>query len=127
MVGYSPDQKLLKSEGLSRYEITEDGARRAAQNNVIVITTLGGAIAAVNQIDQNAQDAALRKGFRDLLIRNLQLLRKHNIRIAIGSDHYRQTAAYEALQLHELKAFDNLTLLKMCVRLRLQRSSRNAG
>ena len=113
MVGYSPDQKLLKSEGLSRYEITEDDARLAAQKGIVVITTLGGTIEAVRQIDENAPDATLRKEFRSLLIRNLQLLRKHNVRIAIGSDHYRQTAAYEAARLHELRVFDNLTLLKM--------------
>jgi hypothetical protein len=113
MVGYSPDQKLLKSEGLSRYQITEDDARLAAQKGVVVITTLGGTIEAVRQIDESTPDASLRKEYKNLLISNLQRLKKHNVRIAIGSDLYRQTAAYEAVRLHELGVFDNLTLLKM--------------
>jgi imidazolonepropionase-like amidohydrolase len=113
MVGYSPDQKLIKSEGLSRYEIAVDDARRAAQKNIVVITTLGVTIGALSQDDENSPDATLRKAYKNLLIRNLQLLKEQNARLAIGSDHYRQTAAFEALRLHDLKVFDNLTLLKM--------------
>jgi len=40
-------------------------------------------------------------------------LGEHNVRIAVGSDNYRQTSAFEASRLHELKVFDNLTLLKL--------------
>jgi hypothetical protein len=113
MVGYSPDQNLLKSEGVSRYEISEADARLAGKNNVVVVTTLGAAIDAVKRIDESAPDASLRKEFKNLLIRNLQLLGEHNVRIAVGSDNYRQTSAFEASRLHELKVFDNLTLLKL--------------
>jgi imidazolonepropionase-like amidohydrolase len=41
------------------------------------------------------------------------VLKKHGVRIAIGSDSYRQTSLVEVLNLHRLKVFDNLTLLKM--------------
>jgi imidazolonepropionase-like amidohydrolase len=40
-------------------------------------------------------------------------LKKHGVRVAIGSDSYRQTSLAEALNLHRLEVFDNLTLLKM--------------
>jgi len=35
----------------------------------------------------------------NLLIQNLQLLKKHEVHIAIGSDSYRQTSLAEALNL----------------------------
>jgi hypothetical protein len=108
-----PDQNLLKSEGVSRCEISEADARLAGKNNVVVVTTLGAAIDAVKRIDESAPNAPLRKEFKNLLIRNLQLLGEHNVRIAVGSDKYRQTSAFEASRLHELKVFDNLTLLKL--------------
>ena len=48
-----------------------------------------------------------------MLVQNLQLLHKHHVPIAIGSDSFRQTALPEALSLAKIKAFDNLTVLKM--------------
>ena len=48
-----------------------------------------------------------------MLVDNLNLLRKHHVSIAVGSDSFRQTALAEALSLAKLKALDNLTLLKM--------------
>ena len=43
---------------------------------------------------------------------NLRTLRQHGVTIAIGSDHA-TTSVAEALHLHTLQVFDNLTLLKM--------------
>ena len=43
---------------------------------------------------------------------NLLLLHRRGARIVIGSDHA-DTSVAEALHLHELGAFDNLTLLKL--------------
>jgi len=40
-------------------------------------------------------------------------LSKHRVRVAIGSDSYRETSAPEARFLASLKVFDHLTLLKM--------------
>jgi imidazolonepropionase-like amidohydrolase len=50
---------------------------------------------------------------RDLLVQNLQLLKRHNVRIAVGSDSYRQTSLAEVLNLRKLGVFDNHALLKM--------------
>lgn len=44
--------------------------------------------------------------------KNLQLLHKHGVKIAIGSDHA-ETSLDEAQNLYELGVFENLTLLKM--------------
>jgi len=43
---------------------------------------------------------------------NLQLLHQQGVTIAIGSDHA-ETSLAEALHLHDLRIFDNLTLLKL--------------
>ncbi|WP_447968886.1 amidohydrolase family protein [Nitrospira sp. M1] len=43
---------------------------------------------------------------------NLQLLHRQGVKIAIGSDHA-ETSRAEALHLHDLGIFDNLTLLKL--------------
>jgi hypothetical protein len=45
-------------------------------------------------------------------VENLKLLHQAGVTIAIGSDHA-ETALAEALHLHQLGVFDNLTLLKM--------------
>ncbi len=48
-----------------------------------------------------------------MLVQNFRLLKKHDVRLAIGSDSYRQTSLAEALNLQKLGALDNRTLLKM--------------
>lgn len=107
--GFRPEKGDWKKYDASRFKISEPDARLTARNRVVVVTTLVSAI-----------DHALGKKegepfneIRDLLVQNLQLLRKHNVHIAIGSDSYRQTSLVEALNLHKLGAFDNRTLLKM--------------
>lgn len=113
MVGYSPDLKRIKTEGLAMYEIAESDARLAGKRKLVVVTTLHDVIAGVTKIEETTPDVALRQEYKQLLIRNLQLLKKHGVRLAIGSDHYRSTAALEAERLAALNAFDNLTLLKL--------------
>ena len=93
-----PDPKI--------YEITEADAKLAARRGTFVVTTLGG----VRQIPEKSP---LRQQAEVLFARNLQLLKKHKVRIAIGSDSYRETSAPEAAYIYSLKVFDNLTLLKM--------------
>jgi hypothetical protein len=107
MPGFAADEKL----GLSRYEISEADAHLAARKRVVVVTTLGEIIDGLY-----GEDGKLlpdRKGKYDLIVHNLQLLNRHGVQIAVGSDQYRETSLPEVLKLHRLKAFDNLTLLKM--------------
>jgi len=107
MPGCAADEKV----GLSRYEISEADARLAAKRRVVVVTTLGEMIDGLY-----GKDGALlpeRKGLYDMVRHNLQILHKYGVPIAVGSDQYGETSAPEALRLYKLKAFDNLTLLKM--------------
>jgi imidazolonepropionase-like amidohydrolase len=45
--------------------------------------------------------------------KNLQLLKQHGVRLAVGSDNYTTTSVEEALYLKSLNVFDNAELLKM--------------
>lgn len=110
--GFRPEYNdVANYKDLSRYEISEADARLAARNRVVVVTTLGESINWA--LDEKQKSPESRHAVRDLLIRNLQLLKRHGVRIAIGSDSFRQTSAPEALNLSKLQVFDNLALLKM--------------
>jgi imidazolonepropionase-like amidohydrolase len=87
-------------------------SRLAARNRVTVVTTVGEALEVVGKMGGAGPQAAA-QSVRDLIKRNLRTLAENHVQIAIGSDRYPQTSLPEALSLHELKAFDNLTLLKM--------------
>src|SRR5262245_50769117 len=50
---------------------------------------------------------------QNMISGNLQLLKKYNVSIAIGSDSYSKTSAFEAWRLYDLKIFSNLQFLKM--------------
>ncbi len=110
--GFRPEGNDVKNyTNLSRYEIAERDARLAGRNRVVVVTTVG---TSVNwALDDKEKSPETRKAVRELLARNLQLLRKHGVPIAIGSDSFRQTSVPESLSLNRLGVFDNLTLLKM--------------
>jgi hypothetical protein len=110
--GFRPERNdVANYTNLSRYEIAEADARLAGRNRVVVVTTLGTTINwALNDKEKSPET---RKAVREMLARNLQLLRKHGVPIAVGSDSFRQTSVPEALSLNKLQVFDNLTLLKM--------------
>lgn len=105
--GFHTNDKL----GLKPYEISEMDARLASARRVFVVTTLGEAIDKIYGKGETLLDG--RSAPYDLLVRNLQLLKKHGVPIAIGSDEFRETSLPEALKLRKLKVFDNVTLLKM--------------
>jgi imidazolonepropionase-like amidohydrolase len=108
--GFRPEKgDWTKYQDPSRYKISEEDARLAARKRVVVVTTLVSAIEHALQKKEGEPFDAL----RDLLVHNLNILKKYDVRIAIGSDSYRQTALVEALNLHQLGVFDNRTLLKM--------------
>jgi imidazolonepropionase-like amidohydrolase len=107
--GFRPEKGDWKKYDASRFKISERDARLAARNKVVVVTTL---ITAIEHALQKKEGEPFNE-MRDLLVHNLQLLKRHNVRIAIGSDSYRQTSLAEALNLYKLAAIDNRGLLKM--------------
>jgi len=107
--GFRPEKGDWKKYDASRFKISERDARLVARNQVVVVTTL---VSAIDHALQKKEGEPFNE-LRDLLVHNLQLLKKHDVRIAIGSDSYRQTSLTEAVNLQKLGAFDNRTLLKM--------------
>ncbi|HKQ52545.1 MAG TPA: amidohydrolase family protein [Pyrinomonadaceae bacterium] len=112
--GFRPEKNdPANYQNLPRYEISDADARLAARHGVFVVTTVGEVLEVISKIDAGGPQAAMAQAVRRLIARNLQTLAKHGVRIAVGSDRFPQTSLPEALSLYELKAFDNLTLLKM--------------
>lgn len=107
--GFRPEKGDWTKYDTARFKISERDARLAARNRVVVVTTL---ISAIDSALQKKEGEPFNE-LRDLLVQNLQLLKKHGVPIAIGSDSYRQTSLAEALNLQKLEAVDNRTLLKM--------------
>ena len=110
--GFRPENNdpVKGYENLDRYRISEADATLAGQHKVVVVTTSG------TTIDMSFKEGADPKkaaAVREMLTHNLQTLHRHGVRIAIGSDSFRQTSQPEALNLKRLGAFDSLTLLKM--------------
>lgn len=110
--GFRPERNdFANYQNVSRYQISEADARLAARNRVVVVTTSNTTINwALNEKEKAPE---LRRAVRDMLVHNLQILTKHGVPVAIGSDSFRATAVPEALSLAKLQIFDNLTLLKM--------------
>ena len=110
--GFRPEKgDWTKFRDSSRYKISAADARLAARKRVVVVTTLISAIDLA--LSEKEDERQVADAVRELLVHNLLVLKKHGVRIAIGSDSYRQTSLAEVLNLHRLKVFDNLTLLKM--------------
>jgi len=109
--GFRPDRNdFANYADVARYRISESDAQLAAKQRIVVVTTIGEAVDATFD---TKYDERMRLAVRSMLIDNLNVLRKHHVSIAIGSDSFRQTALPEALSLAKLKSLDNLTLLKM--------------
>jgi hypothetical protein len=110
--GFRPERNDIVNgyQNLERYRISEADARLAGWRKIVVVTTSGQTIEFSFKEDSGVKNAA---EVREMLTHNLQVLKRHGVQIAIGSDAFRKTSQSEALNLARLGAFDNLTLLKM--------------
>ena len=92
-----------------RFEIAETDAALAARNATVVVTTLQGA----GQIPRDGPQREYRLQLETLARRNLQVLRRNGVRVAIGSDAYDLDALAEALFVNSLGVFEPAELLRM--------------
>jgi hypothetical protein len=99
---YSAD---LEQHPVSEFEISEADATLAARRGTYVVTTLAGA---TQQTDPN-----LRRQQDALNTRNLALLLKHRVKLALGSDAYRADTVPEALYIRSLRVMDIRRLLNV--------------
>ena len=94
----------VKAHPLADFQISQSDAKYAGKHGVYVVTTLAGA----------TPRPAEHFGERDELNRrNLALLKKHHVKLALGSDSYRSDTLPEALYLAWLQVFDNAELLRI--------------
>ena len=94
---------------LAPYEVTEADAKLAAARGVWVVTTLGGIVA----FDPHGADSLSRRAGDSLFARNLRVLRGAGVRLAVGSDSYRDDSGQEAAYLATLGVFTPLELLRL--------------
>jgi len=89
----------------SEFQISDADAARATKQGTYVVTTLAGGGTQSDLVGRRIQNA--------LNIRNLQLLLKYKVKIALGSDSYQSDTVPEALYLASLHVISNLQLLNM--------------
>lgn len=90
------------------FRLTDMDAEVAAGRHVAVITALGGL---ADQLRRDSANTADR--IRDVYAPNVDVLRRHGVRLLVGSDLIRQSAAVEIRVLGRMGMFSSLELLKM--------------
>jgi hypothetical protein len=86
-----------------RFRLDRTDARRAAEADVVVVTTLGD----FDELDDDVTSRRAREVFRH----NLETLKEAGVSLAVGSDDYGAVGVDEAFQLLDLDVFSNLELL----------------
>lgn len=110
-IGHTPGfrgNEQRKLPNFEPYEISLEDADRAARQGTYVVTTLGGIAE-----PQNGVDSVARRRADSLFTRNLRMLKKHGVRVIVGSDSYRNTSVPEAMYLASLGVYGNAELLKL--------------
>ena len=109
-IAHLPLVDFNKEVGNKVFLISEADARLAARRGVRVITTLGW----INNDDDFANNPKRAEEVKQqIIIPNLRLLKRHGVKLLVGSDQFRQTVVPEILLISSLKVFTNLELLKM--------------
>lgn len=104
-IAHLPGYYIHAQDQAYRAKIDETDARNAGIKDIVVVTTTVLSTSILH-------DRSLLPLVQKIQKQNLKLLQEHNVRLAIGSDHS-DTSVPEALYIHDLGVFDNLTLLKI--------------
>ena len=111
-VGHTPGfrgNEQTKLPNIAPYELSDADAESAARRGTFVVTTLGGIVA----FPPTGQDSVMRRTADSLFARNLRMMKKHRVRVIVGSDSYRTTSVPEAMYLASLGVYSNAELLKL--------------
>lgn len=113
--GFRPEgEDLAAYRALDRFRLTEADARAAARRGIPVVTTVSEVLEYLDEWAKPSPVAAdSARAVAELIVNNLRLLHRANVRIAIGSDRYWSTSAAEAAVLAKTGVFDSVTLLRM--------------
>ena len=108
MPGFRGDERVQLADP-APYTLSDADARAAAQRGVVVVTTLGGAA----ELDPAGSDSVTRRALDALNRRNLTTLLRAGVRLAIGSDSYRDDSKAEAQYLHTLGVLSDSALVQL--------------
>jgi len=120
-LAHVPGWLIEPTTDVERVRLTEADARLAAERKVRVVTTTVAGRAMPGDGAHPSHGHQAGPGHRQsesagmatqVLTDNLRLLHRAGVVLLIGSDHA-ETSLAEALHLHSLHLFDNLTLLKL--------------
>lgn len=116
-IAHLPGFSIQSPDQAYRTHITEEDAKLAAKKGITVVTTTRlshtwHGSGHVHGSGHGHERETLLPTIEENQRRNLRVLHKHGVKLAIGSDHD-ETSLPEAMNLHQLGVFDNLTLLKM--------------
>jgi imidazolonepropionase-like amidohydrolase len=109
IMAHLPGYELGKNESVSGREISEGVAQLAGESGLVATPTVSLASLVWNDPDS----AATVQRRRELQRKNLALLMRHGVRIAVGSDWFGQTARGEFDALRALSLWNNLALMRM--------------
>jgi hypothetical protein len=104
-INHLPGIRFEEGKSESDYLISPGAARRAGNQGVIVVATANLARSYATGAALAAVQAAQRK--------NIEMLKRNGVRMAIGSDNYSTTSLEEVMYLKSLDVFSNLELLNM--------------
>ena len=107
-IAHLPFIDFEKELGNEHFLIREADARLAAKRGVRVITTVGWSKEEFGDDPKRMEEIQ-----KQVIIPNLQMLKRHGVKLLIGSDQFRQTSLPEILLISSFKVFTNLELLKM--------------
>ena len=106
--GFRGDENVRFTD-TKAYEVTSDDAKLAATRGTWVVTTLGG----ITAFAPDGPDSLRRRQADALFTRNLRVLRDARVRLALGSDAYRDDSVQEAAYLASLGLFTPMELLRL--------------
>lgn len=95
----------IEKHAVSDFEISEADARSAARQGTFVVTTLQGSLGNLDPAQTRVQN--------ELNARNVRMLLKHRVHLALGSDAYRADTLPEALYINSFHVMSNLQLLNI--------------
>jgi hypothetical protein len=104
-INHMPGIRFDEGTNEADYTLTTEDAKRAAEQGIIVVATASLA-------PLFSKGEALAK-VQSMQRKNLELLKRNSVRLAVGSDNYMDTSVGEAMYLKSLSVFDNAELLRM--------------
>lgn len=111
ILAHAPGYEMKKNESVADRELSDAVATLAGERGIVVTPT--ASLALVPWVSNDPDSAAEVQRRQALQRRNIALLLRHGVRIAVGSDWYGRTARREFDALRATGLWDNLGLVKM--------------